>query len=129
MIMSLAVLLVAIAYLSHVGEPGSASSLKFEGFIKLPKDRILNIFDYMALSDRSIFVNNMLSGSVVKVKPTNDHSGPLAIVSEQRGTANAYGIAVIPGEDKAFVARSGESVVDVFQPSSLNLRPSYSVSR
>ncbi|HEV2647264.1 MAG TPA: YncE family protein [Acidobacteriaceae bacterium] len=120
-IMGLAVLLVAIAYLSHVGEPSSAASMKFEGFIELPKDRILNIFDYMALSDHTIFVGNMLSGNVVKVQLTNDHGGPLATVSEQQGTGNAHGIAVIPNEDKAFVTRSGENVVDVFQPSSLNL--------
>ncbi|WP_263385757.1 YncE family protein [Granulicella arctica] len=119
--MGLAVLVVAIAYLSHVGEPSSASSMKFEGFIALPKDRILNIFDYMALSDRTIFVGNMLSGSVVKVQLTNDQGRPLATVSEQRGAGNAHGIAVIPHEDKAFVTRSGENVVDVFQPSSLNL--------
>ena len=92
--MGLAVLVVAIAYLSHVGEPSSASSMKFEGFIELPKDRIVNIFDYMALSDRTIFVGNMLSGSVVKVQLTNDQGGPLATVSEQRGAGNAHGIAV-----------------------------------
>ena len=120
-IMGLAVLVVAIAYLSHVGEPSSASSLKFEGFIKLPKDRILNIFDYMSLSDHTIFVGNMLSGSVVEVQLTSDHNGPLATVSEQRGAGNPHGIAVITDEDKAFVTRSGENVVDVFQPSSLKL--------
>ena len=120
-IMSLMVLVVGVAYLSHVGEPSSTSSMKFEGFIELPKDRIINIFDYMALSDHTIFVGNMLSGSVVKVQLTNDQGGPLATVSEQRGAGNAHGIAVIPHEDKAFVTRSGENVVDVFQPSSLNL--------
>ena len=120
-ILGLAVVVVAIAYLSHVGEPSSASSMKFEGFIKLPKDRILNIFDYMALSDHTIFVGNMLSGSIVKVQLDNKEGGPLATVSEQRGTGNAHGIAIIPHEDKAFVTRSGENVVDVFQPISLNL--------
>ena len=120
-IMGLAAVVVAIAYLSHVGEPSSASSMKFEGFIELPEDRILNIFDYMALSNHTIFVGNMLSGSVVKVQLTNDHGGPGASVLEQRGGGNAHGIAVIPGEDKAFVTRGGENVVDVFQPSSLNL--------
>ena len=119
--MGLAVMAVAIAYLSHVGEPSSASSMKFEGFIELPKDRIVNIFDYMALSDHTLFVGKMLSGSVVKVLRTNTPGGPLAIVSEQRGSGKAHGIAVIPGEDKAFVTRSGENVVDVFQPSSLHL--------
>lgn len=120
-ITALAVLVVAIAYLSHIEEPSSASSMKFDGFIELPKDRIVNIFDYMALSDRTIFVSNMLSGSVVKVQLTNDADGPLATVTEQRGAGNAHGIAVIPNEDKAFVTRSGENVVDVFQPSSLRL--------
>ena len=120
-IMGLAVLIVAIAYLSHIGEPTSASSMKFEGFIELPRDRIVNIFDYMALSNQTIFVGNMLSGSVVKVQLTNEQGGSLATVSEQRGMGNAHGIAVIPHEDKAFVTRSGENVVDVFQPSSLNL--------
>jgi DNA-binding beta-propeller fold protein YncE len=121
MIIGLAVLVVAIAYLVHVGEPSSASSMKFEGFIELPRDRIVNIFDYMALSDQTLFVGNMLSGSVVKVQLTNDQGGPLATVSEQRGAGTAHGIAVIPHEDKAFVTRSGENVVDVFRPSSLNL--------
>lgn len=74
-LMGLAVLVVAIAYLSHVGEPSSTSSMKFEGFIELPKDRIVNIFDYMALSDRTIFVGNMLSGSVVKVQLINKEGG------------------------------------------------------
>ena len=119
--MGLAVFVVAIAYLSYVGEPSSTSSMKFEGFIELPKDRIVNIFDYMALSDRTIFVGNMLSGSVVKVQLRDKDDGPLATVSEQRGAGDAHGIAVIPDEDKAFVTRSGENVVDVFQPSSLNV--------
>jgi DNA-binding beta-propeller fold protein YncE len=120
-IMGLAVLVVAIAYLSHIGEPSSASSMKFDGFIELPKDRILNIFDYMALSGQTIFVGNMLSGSVVRVHLTNNNGGPLATIAEQRGAGNAHGIAVIPHEDEAFVTRSGENVVDVIQPSSLNL--------
>jgi DNA-binding beta-propeller fold protein YncE len=95
--------------------------MKFEGFIELPKDGILNIFDYMDLSDQTIFVGNVMSGSVVKVQLTNNESGSMATVSEQRGAGSARGIAVIPNEDKAFVTRSGENVVDVFQPSSLNL--------
>ena len=43
-IMGLAVLVVAIVDLSHVGEPSSASSMNFEGFIELPKDRRKIIF-------------------------------------------------------------------------------------
>ncbi len=120
-IMGLAVLVGGVAYLSHIGEPSSASSLNFDGFIELPKDQMLNIFDYMALSGQTLFVSNMLSGSVVKVQLINDQGGPLATVSEQRGTGTPHGIAVIPQEDKAFVTRSGENVVDVIQPSSLNV--------
>ena len=119
--MGLAVVVVAIAYMSHVGKPSPASSMNFEGFIELPKDHLLNIFDYMAMSDQTIFVGNLLSGSAVKAQLSNDEGVPLGTVTEQQSAGAAHGIAFIPHEDKAFVTRSGENVVDAFQPSSLKL--------
>ncbi|OTP66586.1 YncE family protein [Caballeronia sordidicola] len=118
---ALAILLLLVAYLSYVGQPSFGPSMKFEGFIELPKDNLINIFDYMAISDRTILVGNILSGSVVKVRLPDDSSGPLGVVSEQEGEGNAHGIAVVPNANKAFVTRSGKNVVDVFEVSSLRM--------
>jgi len=53
-------LLVLVLWLTFPRMPGSARSLKFEGFVSLPKDRragLLTVLDYLTLNGKDLFVS------------------------------------------------------------------------
>ena len=39
------------AYFIYPGTPGNSKCMKFEGYIDLPRDRSLNILDYMTIDE------------------------------------------------------------------------------
>ena len=55
------------AWLIYPGSPGPASSLKFQGYIPLPKGRTLNVLDYLTVSGSNLFVTDESAGNVYKV--------------------------------------------------------------
>ncbi len=120
--LALATLLaIALGYLAYPGEPSSSRYARFDGYILLPRHGALNVLDYLTLVDRTLFVTGASSGSVFKI--ALDPSRPLSNskVSEWRGEPRVHGVALVPSLKVAFVTRSGEDSVDIFDPS--NLKP------
>jgi DNA-binding beta-propeller fold protein YncE len=106
------------AYLAYPGTPSRSKSMAFDGFIELPKEGLLNVLDYLTLSDHTLFVASESSGSVFKVDLDMNRL-PASAVSVQHGTGAAHGVVLLPDMNLAFVTRSESNKVDVFDPRSL----------
>jgi DNA-binding beta-propeller fold protein YncE len=109
---------VVVAYLAYPGTPDRSKFMAFDGFIRLPRGRLLTVLDYLTLSDHTLFVTNESSGSLFKI--ALDLSKPAAsTVSEMPGDGAAHGVVLLPGQNVAFITRSEANTVDVFDPNSL----------
>jgi DNA-binding beta-propeller fold protein YncE len=108
------------AYLIYPGTPGNSKCMNFEGYIELPRDRSLNILDYLTIANGALFVTSESSGSLFKVDIDPNHPS-LSAVSELPGGGAAHGVALMMDRNVAFVTRSEENTVDVFDPTSLRL--------
>jgi DNA-binding beta-propeller fold protein YncE len=93
--------------------------MKFDGYIDLPKGGSLNVLDYLTIKDHTLFVTAESSGSVFKVNldPTTQLAD--GNVSRLPGSGSVHGVLLIPDENVAFVTRSEENKVDVFDPTNL----------
>jgi DNA-binding beta-propeller fold protein YncE len=101
--------------------------MTFEGYITLPKSRLLNVLDYLTLDGNTLFVTSESSGALFKI--SLDPSRPSAsLVSELPGTGAAHGVALLPDANVAFITRSEEDTVDVFDPRTLQKRESIPVA-
>jgi len=113
-------LAVVAANLIYPGTPDKSKFMRFEGYIELPKNKSLNVLDYLTINNSTLFVTSESSGSLFKVDlDPNDPS--LSTVSELSGNGAAHGVALMPDRNVAFVTRSEENTVDVFDPTSLRL--------
>src|ERR1700738_2129207 len=106
------------AYLVDPGTPSKSEFMAFEGYIELPKGRLLNVLDYLTLNGSTLFVTSESSGSLFKVNLDSNHLS-VSSVSEMPGAGAAHGIALLPEANVAFITRSEENTVDVFDPKSL----------
>jgi DNA-binding beta-propeller fold protein YncE len=128
----LAVLLLiagsVLIYLVFPGTPSRSPSMKFDGYIDLPKAKSLDVLDYLTIKDHNLFVTDESSGSVYKV--TLDPTTQMAdgTVSRLPGSGSVHGVLLIPDENVAFVTRSEENKVDVFDPANLQLLQSIPVA-
>src|SRR5580704_6088884 len=113
-------LAVAGAYLICPGTPGKSKFMKFEGYIELPKGGSLNVLDYLTISNGTLFVTSESSGALFKVN-LDPNRPSLSAVSELAGSGAAHGVALMMDRNVAFVTRSEENTVDVFDPTSLRL--------
>jgi DNA-binding beta-propeller fold protein YncE len=113
-------LAVVAAYLIYPGTPGKSKCMKFEGYIELPKDKSLNVLDYLTIDNGRLFVTSESSGSLFKVE-LDPNNPSLGTVSALPGNGAAHGVAVVTDSDVAFLTRSEENTVDVFDPTSLRL--------
>lgn len=110
---------VGLGYLAYPGEPSSSRVVHFDGYILLPKHGLLNVLDYLTLSDQTLFVTGASSGSVFKIALDPRRPVSESIVLEWQGGGRVHGVALIPSRNLAFVTRSGENTVDAFDPSTL----------
>jgi hypothetical protein len=109
---------VALAYLSYPGTPDRSKFMAFDGYIDLPRGGLLNVLDYLTLNGNTLFVTSESSGALFKI--VLDSSNLLAsTVSEMPGDGAAHGVALLPGQNVAFISRSEANTVDVFDPNSL----------
>jgi DNA-binding beta-propeller fold protein YncE len=119
-------LLVLVLWLTFPRMPGSARSLKFEGFVSLPKDRragLLTVLDYLTLNGKDLFVTNVSTGTVYKI-PLQAHGLPAASdVSMFQLEPAAHGVVIDPATGMAYVTRSEANTVDIFDPSTMTLVP------
>jgi DNA-binding beta-propeller fold protein YncE len=117
-IVLIAFLGVALAYLGYPGTPDRSKFMAFDGFIKLPRDGLFNVLDYLTLNGNTLFVTSESSGALFKIV-LNASNLPESTVSEMPGIGAAHAVALLPGQNVAFITRSGANMVDVFDPNSL----------
>jgi len=99
---------VVFANLAYPGTPSKSKFMTFEGYIELPKGGLLNVLDYLTLNGSTLF----------KVDLDLNHPS-VSSVSEMPGAGAAHGVALLPEENVAFITRSEENMVHVFDPKSL----------
>ena len=106
------------------GTPSNAKSLKFEGFVPLPKDRragLLTVMDYLTLNGKDLFVTNVSSGTVYKIPLQADGLPTADDVTMFQLEPAAHGVVIDPASGMAFVTRSEANTVDIFDPSAMRL--------
>jgi YVTN family beta-propeller protein len=108
------------ATLIYPGTPGAARSLKFQGYIPLPRGGGMSILDYLTISGRELFVTSVSSGDVYRI--TLDGTAlPAAPIAVFPGPPAAHGVIVDPASGLAYVTRSEANTVDVFDPATMRL--------
>jgi DNA-binding beta-propeller fold protein YncE len=100
------------------GTPSKSKFMTFEGYIELPKGGLLNVLDYLTLNGSTLFATSESSGALFRVALDQNHPS-LSSVSEMPGGGAAHGVALLLDHNVAFITRSAESTVDVFDPNSL----------
>lgn len=111
---------VVAACLICPGTPGKSKFMKFDGYIELPESGLLSVLDYLTMNNRTLFVTSESSGVLFKVDLDVNHPS-LSTVSELPGSGAAHGVALMTDRNVAFITRSEENTVDVFDPTSLRL--------
>jgi DNA-binding beta-propeller fold protein YncE len=109
---------VVLLYLIYPGTPSQSRFMTFTGFIELPRNRLLNVLDYLTLNGRTLFVTSESSGALFKVDLDLNRPS-MSSVSEMPGAGAVHGIALLPESNVAFITRSEANTVDVFNPISL----------
>jgi len=117
-VIAMCLAVVGLAYLVCPGTPGKSKFMKFEGYIELPKRGSLNVLDYLTISNGTLFVTSESSGALFKVNLDPNHPSR-STVSELSGGGAAHGVALMTDHNLAFLTRSEENTVDVFDPTSL----------
>jgi YVTN family beta-propeller protein len=118
------VLLAVVIWQIFPGTPGIAKSLKFEGFVLLPKDRragLLTVLDYLTLSGKDLFVTNISTGTVYKILLHDEGLPDAGDVSMFQLEPAAHGVVIDPVTGMAYVTRSEANTVDIFDPSTMRL--------
>ena len=117
-------LLALVLWMIFPGTPGSAKSLKFEGFVPLPKDRragLLTVLDYLTLNGKDLFVTNISTGTVYKIPLRAEGLPTAGDVSMFQLEPAAHGVVIDPATGMAYVTRSEANTVDIFDPSTMRL--------
>ena len=107
---------LGLAWLIVPGTPSPAGSLRFVGFVPLPKKGVLNVLDYLTLDGDHLFVAGMFAGNVIRVPVHGDTLATASDLAVFAGTPGTHGVVVDPVSGQAFVSRSGANTVDVFDP-------------
>jgi YVTN family beta-propeller protein len=117
-------LLAVVLWMIFPGTPGNAKSLKFDGYMRLPKDRragLLTVMDYLTLNGKDLFVTNVSSGTVYKIPLQTEGLPTAADVSMFELEPAAHGVVIDPVSGMAYVTRSEANTVDIFDPSAMRL--------
>ena len=121
---AVAALLALVVWEIFPGTPGIAKSLKFEGFVLLPKDRragMLTVMDYLTLNGKDLFVTNVTTGTVYKIPLHGEGLPATSEVSMFESEPAAHGVVIDPASGMAYVTRSEANTVDIFDPSKMSL--------
>jgi len=118
------VLCVLTALLVFPSRPADIHSLRFDGYIVLPKVKnagALTVLDYLTVSGDDLFVTSVSTGAVYKVGLHTRAMPDAADVSVFGLEPAAHGVVVDPTSHLAFVTRSDANTVDVFDPMNMRL--------
>ena len=81
---------VVLAYLVYPGTPSQSKFMTFDGFIELPRGRLLNVLDYLTLNGSTLFVTSESSGALFKID-LDLNQPSVSSVSEMPGAGAAHG--------------------------------------
>jgi DNA-binding beta-propeller fold protein YncE len=115
---------VVTAMLIFPGRPTSTQSLRFDGYIVLPKVKnagAATVLDYLTVFGDDLFVTSVSTGAVYKVGLRARAMPDSADVSVFELEPAAHGVVVDPTRHLAFVTRSGANTIDVFDPTNMRL--------
>lgn len=112
---------VKIAVLIDPSTPDPSPYLHFDGYVALPREKILNVMDYLTWSDDGLYIANTSSGSVVKLVLERNEATKTRELSVITGQSGAHGIALVPSRNQGFISRSGANSVDVVDLGSLRV--------
>ena len=118
------VLCVFTAVLIFPGRPSNTHSLRFDGYIVLPKVKnagAFTVLDYLTVFGDDLFVTSVSTGAVYKVGLHTRAMPDTADVSVFGLEPAAHGVVVDPTSLLAFVTRSDANTVDVFDPKNMRL--------
>jgi DNA-binding beta-propeller fold protein YncE len=118
------VLGVFTALLIFPGRPANTNSLRFDGYIVLPKVKgagALTLLDYLTVFGDDLFVASVSTGAVYKIDLHTRAMPDSADVSVFESEPAAHGVVVDPTSRLAFVTRSDANTVDVFDPANMRL--------
>ena len=107
------------AYVVFPGEPGKASTLTFDGFIKLPGTGPLAALDYLTISRDQLFVSSISSGQVLATSLPALHVQASATVRSSEPGGSAHGVVLVDDPPVGLVTRGGTNTVDLFDPTTL----------
>ena len=102
-----------LAYLIFPATPSHSEVMRFDGFITLPRGRMLNVLDYLSWYGHTLLVAGGSTGSIFRVPDEASRQGTDERVTQLRGRPSVHGIAFAREADVAFVTRSRANVVDV----------------
>jgi DNA-binding beta-propeller fold protein YncE len=112
---------MGLTALIYPSAPRRSNSMRFEGFIVLPRRTFLSVLDYMTLNASDLLVTGTSIGSLFKVKIDPDEQGTGRAVMELTGVPGVHGVAVVPSKNIAFVTKGGDNTVGVLDPTTLRL--------
>ena len=118
------VILAVMGALIFPHRPTDAHSLRFEGYVRLPKVKdagALTMLDYLTVSGDDLFVTNVSTGAVYKAALHKVSMPGTADVSVFGGEPAAHGVVIDPTSHLGFVTRSEANTVDVFDPKTMRL--------
>lgn len=117
-------ILVAVAvWLAVPGTPSSGASVRFTGYLPLPRTGILNVLDYLSVDGGQLYAASISSGAIWKIPLAG---GPLATLP---GKPAAHGVVLDPVSHMAFASRSGVNTVEVFDPATMASLATLSVAK
>jgi DNA-binding beta-propeller fold protein YncE len=110
--------------------PQSTASLRFVGFISLPKAAgagPLSALDYLTVHDRNLYVATIMPGAVYKVPLDGETLATSAQVVRLDGKPSAHGVAFDPIGRLGYISRSDANTVDVFDPETMHVVKSIAI--
>jgi DNA-binding beta-propeller fold protein YncE len=107
--------------LVYIGRPDDSTSLKFRGFVLLPKGALLTVLDYLTLSGQQLFVTDESTGSVYRITLHGEALSGSSDVAVFPSEPAAHGVALNQSKTLAYVTRSEVNAVDVFDPHTLKV--------
>ena len=116
-----AVTSMGLAALIYPFAPSESSSIRFDGFIVLPRRSSLSVLDYMTLNGRDLFVAGTSIGSLFKIKLDPGEHGTGKAVMELAGAPDIHGVAVVPSKSIAFFTEGYDNTVGVLDPTTFKL--------
>jgi YVTN family beta-propeller protein len=108
-----------LIHLVHIGNPGKATSLQFQGFVRLPKGAMLTVLDYLTVSNQHLFVADESTGNVYKIALHEKAMPQSTDVTVFASEPAAHGVVLDSSKQLAYVTRSEVNAVDVFDPTTM----------